>query len=308
MKLRKMIPETKQINIMEKDIDDIISQAMKCIDESPPGSLRLSKSHGTVQYYKKDDDIGSRYSYICNDSMELVYQLAQKDYALKIIRAAEEAKKELNQFSSADPVTTLKNVYSSMSQNKKNIVSPFIMTDEMFISKWMNEKQESIDEFWDSDPKASPLDRIRSHKCSSDSYDSYHQSNLFITEQGEIVRSKSEKIIADKLSLLHIPYFYEVPLNLRGYGFIRPDFTVLNPFTLQEYYWEHLGLMSDPQYCEKAISKIETFASNGIFPGCGLILTFESKDHPLSTSFVSSVISEFLQKNTPPSAAGYSPF
>ena len=44
-----------------------------------------------------------------------------------------------------------------------------------------------------------------------------------LTEKGESVKSKSEKIIADKLNMMNIPYCYEVPLYLKGYGYVKPD-------------------------------------------------------------------------------------
>ncbi|MCH4192124.1 MAG: hypothetical protein LKF52_07435 [Butyrivibrio sp.] len=52
--------------------------------------------------------------------------------------------------------------------------------------------------------------------------------NGLYTEKGELVRSKSEKIIADKLFMMKIPYHYEKPLKLDSYGYVHPDFTVLN--------------------------------------------------------------------------------
>ena len=52
--------------------------------------------------------------------------------------------------------------------------------------------------------------------------------NAIITEKGEAVRSKSEKIIADKLYMKEIPYVYEQPLYLKGYGYVVPDFKILN--------------------------------------------------------------------------------
>ena len=44
-----------------------------------------------------------------------------------------------------------------------------------------------------------------------------------ITEKGEYVRSKSEKIIADTLTKNNINYVYELPLRLKGYGTVKPD-------------------------------------------------------------------------------------
>lgn len=63
------------------------------------------------------------------------------------------------------------------------------------------------------------------------------QSEIY-TENNEHVRLKSEKIIADKLSLKGIPYKYEQALVLKE-KIVFPDFTVLNKRSREIYYWEH---------------------------------------------------------------------
>ena len=98
-----------------------------------------------------------------------------------------------------------------------------------------------------------------------------------ITEKGEYVRSKSEKIIADTLTKNNINYVYELPLRLKGYGTVKPDFTVLNKRTRQEYVWEHFGMMDDSIYVKNAIKKIEQYGKSGYVQGRKFIATFESK-------------------------------
>lgn len=83
------------------------------------------------------------------------------------------------------------------------------------------------------------------------------------TEKKERVRSKSEKIIADMLYHKNIPYKYECPINLKGLGMIYPDFTCLRLADRKTILWEHLGMMTDPIYCQKAMKKIDIYAKNG---------------------------------------------
>ena len=66
---------------------------------------------------------------------------------------------------------------------------------------------------------------------------------MILTAKGERVRSKSEKILADYFYSRKIPYHYEKPLHLRGYGIVYPDFTLLSRKTRREVYWEHEGLV-----------------------------------------------------------------
>lgn len=50
---------------------------------------------------------------------------------------------------------------------------------------------------------------------------------VIMTERGERVRSKSEKILADYFYRNGILYKYECPLYLKYFGTIYPDFTFL---------------------------------------------------------------------------------
>lgn len=79
-----------------------------------------------------------------------------------------------------------------------------------------------------------------------------------ITEKGETVRSKSEKIIADKLFLLGIPYRYEYPLEMKGNIIVYPDFTILRMPERTEVYLEHLGKMDDRDYVDSVMFKLNT--------------------------------------------------
>lgn len=103
-----------------------------------------------------------------------------------------------------------------------------------------------------------------------------------ITERGERVRSKSEKILADYFYRHDISYKYEEPLMLIGYGRVHPDFTFFSPVSGVEIYWEHFGRMDDPDYMQKAVRKIEAYADSGYDVGHRLLLTFETASSGLN--------------------------
>lgn len=67
------------------------------------------------------------------------------------------------------------------------------------------------------------------------------------TIRGELVRSKSEVIIANALFENGIAYDYEKPLVIDGVRKI-PDFTIEDANTGRTWYWEHLGLLRDAEY------------------------------------------------------------
>ena len=115
-----------------------------------------------------------------------------------------------------------------------------------------------------------------------------------LTERGERVRSKSEKIMADYFFRNEIVYKYEKPLYLKGLGTVYPDFTFLSPRTGEEIYWEHDGRMDDPVYAKNAVKKIEAYENNGIYPGERLILTFETECTILNTQTIEKLVHKYL--------------
>ena len=86
------------------------------------------------------------------------------------------------------------------------------------------------------------------------------------TDRGDLVRSKSELVIANKLHTHGIEYGYEQQLNI-GEGKVRyPDFTIVDHARGINFYWEHLGLLSDQSYRERWARKKEEYRDVGILP------------------------------------------
>jgi hypothetical protein len=86
---------------------------------------------------------------------------------------------------------------------------------------------------------------------------------IYKTDRGELVRSKSEWIIADKLTAARISYLYEQLIVLDG-AERWPDFTIHDDNSGVTWYWEHLGRMDLPNYREKWAIKKQAFAEEGI--------------------------------------------
>ena len=162
----------------------------------------------------------------------------------------------------------------SMPEQKGIFVTKYELTDEEYAKMWEDSKNN--------------LGRIEP--------DEQLKELGLITEKGEYVRSKSEKIIADTLTKNNINYVYELPLRLKGYGTVKPDFTVLNKRTRHEYVWEHFGMMDDSIYVKNAIKKIEQYGKSGYVQGKNFIATFESKEAPLNTVTINRVIQDFFQQ------------
>lgn len=111
--------------------------------------------------------------------------------------------------------------------------------------------------------------------------------------QGRFVRSKSEAIIDKLLYSYGIPFRYEQKLVL-GNTTIRPDFTIRHPRNGKIYYWEHMGMMDNPDYIANACNKIKLYCRNGIVPSVNLILTYETKESPLDIETIEQMIKEYF--------------
>ncbi len=86
------------------------------------------------------------------------------------------------------------------------------------------------------------------------------------TARGELVRSKSEVIVADLLDGLELPYSYEQPF-VGPDGSVRyPDFTVEDADTGQRVLIEHLGMLDRPDYVQRWRAKLAWYAAAGVRP------------------------------------------
>jgi hypothetical protein len=83
-------------------------------------------------------------------------------------------------------------------------------------------------------------------------------SHVHRTRNGELVRSKSEVIVADTLYALGVEYGYEVELAMTDGTRRLPD--------LKPVYWEHLGMLDRPGYAADWKAKKQWYADHGILP------------------------------------------
>ena len=285
----------------------------RALKKAPEGSLRVSKSHGAVQYYQKIDKDGKNGRYLDAAHRELAQKLAQKAYNIKLLPAIKKERALLQAALTKIQEATKGGEISLVALEQVNpdsraLITTATLTDEQYATAWLSQKY-----------KGKPFQ--------PDAPELY-------TARGERVRSKSEVIIADTLTRLGIPYHYEFPLTLKSGGrgqsagtsqqsagtsqqsagnfpqkedtssqnagarskiTIYPDFLCLNIRTRREFIWEHFGLMDDPSYSTRAVQKLQTYNQNGIHPGQNLIISTESSDLPLNTRHIENLINTFLK-------------
>ena len=265
MKEMNMIREicAKKLWELEK-LQAVAEQSLK---KAPAGTLMLSSSNGSVQYYRKTEN-GKEY--IGKKKKRLLAALAQKDYDRAFCRAAEKERRQLEKIMELLQDSKIEEIFDKLPEPRKALVQPRLLSDERYAEQW--QKEEYV----------------------GNEYPGEFQ--IYTTERGEKVRSKSEKILADKLFSMGIPYRYEYPLRLKGYGTVYPDFTLLKVSTREEVYLEHFGMMDDAQYSQKAIAQLQAYARNNIYPGKNLLLTFETSQTAPDMKIVETMLQEFILK------------
>jgi ATP-dependent exoDNAse (exonuclease V) alpha subunit len=130
------------------------------------------------------------------------------------------------------------------------------------------------------------------------------EENIFLedrlihrTSRGDLVRSKSEVIIADLLHSQGIDFDYEGALTLGGVT-RYPDFIIENDDTGDIYYWEHCGMLYDASYAERWKRKLEWYKQNGITPveeGGTLIITEDTEAGGIDSKRIKEIIEEIFE-------------
>ncbi len=251
----------------EQKMRKIQGNVEKRLQNAPKGLLRISKKYKGIEYYYKNaDGCDGNGKYIRKSEIELAKQLAQRDYDMQVNKAITARKKAIERLVEVYEKTDLGEIFRKTNRYRKELISPVVLSDEEYVSHWEAVEYQRMG-FDENAPE-------------------------FITEKGERVRSKSEKIIADKLYSLGISYRYEYPLVLNGNITRRPDFMILKMPERKEVYLEHLGMLDKPDYLEDAVYKWNLYEKNGLYLGENLFFTHETSKYPLNTR----VLDEMLRK------------
>ncbi len=266
--------ETLYFRKKQRELEALISQLEQRLCNQIDGSLRVTSAHGYYKYYIRRSNASEgvpKKQYLGKKDLKIVQQLAQQEYEKQLLKTARSLLKKAKGRAADFDDRALQNVFDSLHEARKALVTPLVISDEEYVRRWMRQNYEPG--FFSKDTPE------------------------FHSERGERVRSKSEKIIADKYFRRDIPYLYELPLNLKAEQRIitvRPDFTLLNKRTREIFYHEHFGMIDNPDYANQCLKKLELYAANGIFPGDNLLITMESSNHPLNERYLDLIIDTYL--------------
>ena len=190
--------------------------------------------------------------------------MAQKGYYKKVRPLIEKQIQLLEYFQMQYEQHKIDNAYDDLPNRRRALITPVSVSVKEQIRRWENENYETNEK--------------------------YMENMIYETDRGEMVRSKSELIIANILNKSKkLLYKYERPLELIKEGRVQvlyPDFTILNVNTGKMIYWEHAGLMDDSMYASQFVNKINTYFDNDIIVGINLVITYETRNNPLNIKYV----------------------
>lgn len=263
---------TPQIEHRILELEESILKLQKSLKKAPEGSLWVHKKGTYTQYgiYLNENN-ESKLKYLSVKEKKLIQELQQKSYNEKILFVLKKQVSCLRKTLSLLKEESPEVVFNHLSEEKQKLTIPVTLSNEEYAKQWQSKKYEA--------PGFS------------------ENSLLYVTQSGLRVRSKSEIIIADLLQQKKVPFLYESPLELKtfyGKKIFHPDFCCLNLRTRQEFYWEHFGMMDDPEYSANAVGKLKIFNENHFKQGKNLIITMESQSNPLTAKETLRVIEDFL--------------
>lgn len=206
------------------------------------GTLNVTSKAGRHYYIEYNE--GSQRG--ISKKMDRVYQLARKEYLSKQIDILAE---EIEMLSSRKPrIKTYKKI-----DMEEIIIKKYSMLD---IERIIYSEKEY--EWYRNRASQNP----------------YMKENLrYATESGLLTRSKSERFIGDFLEKKRQLYRYEPKIYING-KVIYPDFMILRPDG-DVVIWEHLGLMDNAEYINRAMIKVQEYRNIGFVQHKNLICTYE---------------------------------
>lgn len=267
-----MIGLSEQLIILERKYRFLQRSLKKFQQPKNQGWLEIRPRHDRPYYYHcyYDEESGKVIrKYIRISNVSLAKNLAGKAYYKKLEHLLAERIPLLHQLNQVFREDEIDRLYDNLQEARKDLFSPLQPTKKQILARWMKQSYS---------PNPMPKASIEMK-----------------TKRGEVVRSKTEKILADMFYDAGIPYKYECPLFIQKDRPIYPDFTFLDPMTMEEIYWEHFGRMDDPDYANRTLEKIKQYETNGIHLGDRLLASFESGKVYLNYESVRQIIAKRLK-------------
>lgn len=162
----------------ETELEKYLELVQSRANQAPDGYLKISRTK-KVQYYKVTKDTEPNGIYLQKNDMDVICSLAQKEYDRKVILAMQKELTQIRKMIKTYSEDGIRKIYDNYIAERKELIEPVELSDEAYARKWINQEYKKKD--------------------------IGNAINIYQTEGEDLVRSKSELIIANKLKKLKIP-------------------------------------------------------------------------------------------------------
>lgn len=256
----------EKMNAESRRLETQIDEVRRRLEKLPEGNIFCTHDGNQVKWYRSQ---GKHQTYISKRKDRLLAeQLAEKKYLSFILQDLLQEKKAIDCY--------LKHCEKATGKAEQMLVNEPAYRE--LLSKHFKPLSQELQEWM----------------VSSYDHNALHPEKRIIkTTSGNLVRSKSEALIDMTLQKYRIPFRYECALQLDTTK-LYPDFTIRHPKTGEIYYWEHFGMMDDPEYRLDVSFKLRLYINNGIIPTYQLITTYESGEKPLGPDEIDQTVRKYF--------------
>ena len=256
---------------------DFVDLYINQIKDGPEGTLIHQSNHGKKQFLLVTTDNGKRNRKSITKNTDLLRKLARVEFARKALGVLKPdvalLQSVLDKLKPFEPDRIL----DSMTNAYKLLPEDFFFDRDAVVTNF------NLDD----------ADRTRIERHREWGEQRYEQCELYPeyknkrSSRGELLRSKSELLIVERLYHYEIPKHYDETIIANGETFY-PDFTFQGADG-DLFYWEHLGMMNIPKYSSRNIKKLRDYIEAGIIPGNNLILSFDG-DGTINMGMIDAII------------------
>ena len=241
-----------------------------------PGYLKINYRGNSPRCYAITYDEGKkREVYISKkQSHDKIKRLAQQDYEKSIIKKCNKQIEIIDKCLAGLDEELLENSYWELPEIRRKMVMPLIDIPELIADQW--------------EESANPGNPY------------FPEGLRYETDRGELVRSKSEVIIANYLNKnrdkLYYKYEYPLKLNKPRNTTVYPDFTIMVRKNARVCYLEHAGMLGIDAYADEFVKKSNLYLKNGLYTGENMFFTMETENVVLDINSLKTIVDRIISE------------
>ena len=177
-KIEDLPPLSQQISELlsrrAADLQNLIKTKEHALKNAPAGSVRIvHRRNKVLQFYRKTAPSDYQGSYMPREDDALARRLVQKDYDQRALEKAKQELRLIQQFQTSLQKNSADTAFAALDETRKTLVTPATLTEAQYAERWQNQTYR----------------KSKKHE----------ENQKLATDNGELVRSKSEVIIANSL-------------------------------------------------------------------------------------------------------------